>query len=171
MFESENIVFPGSLSGIDSLEKIKLSAFLRPETIITNLKGQSKQAVIDELIDVMDHAGLLLDRSQVRDAVVERERKLSTGLGHGIAVPHGKTGGVERLVGAFGIHRTGIPFDAADGAPATLFFMLLSPVNISGPHVKALAAVAKFMRNERNRDIIFAAKTTEEIWSIFDKKG
>lgn len=171
MFESENIILPESLSGTHSLEKIKLSAFLRPETVVVDLNGQSKQAVIDELITAMDHAGLLLDRSQVREAVIERERKLSTGLGHGIAVPHGKTTGVDRLVGAFGIHRTGIPFDAADGAPAKLFFMLISPKNISGPHIKALAAVAKFMRNERNREMILAAKTPEEVLSIFDKKG
>ncbi|MBX7150864.1 PTS sugar transporter subunit IIA [bacterium] len=171
MFESENIILPESLSGNYPLEKTKLSNFLRPETIIVDLVGQSKQAVIDELIGVMDAAGLLLDRSQVREAVIERERKLSTGLGNGIAVPHGKTIGVERLVGAFGIHRTGISFDAADGAPAKLFFMLVSPKSVSGPHVKALAAVAKFMRNERNREIIFAAKTTEEVFSIFDKKG
>ncbi|KAB2877856.1 PTS sugar transporter subunit IIA [bacterium] len=147
--------------------KSKLSEILLPSTIYLDLKGLTKQEIIDELITILDRAGFLLDRAAVREAVIERESKLSTGLGAGVAVPHGKTSGVNRLVAAFGIKREGIHFDAADGQPVKLFFMLVSPPSVSGPHVKALAQIAKFLRTDKNKEKLLNAKTSEEIHKIF----
>ena len=138
-----------------------------PSTIYLDLKGLTKQEIIDELITILDRAGFLLDKTAVREAVIERESKLSTGLGAGVAVPHGKTSGVNRLVGAFGIKREGIHFDAADGQPVKLFFMLVSPPSVSGPHVKALAQIAKFLRTDKNKEKLLNAKTPEEVHKIF----
>ncbi|MBL7961358.1 PTS sugar transporter subunit IIA [bacterium] len=147
--------------------KSKLSEILLPSTIYLDLKGLTKQEIIDELITILDRAGFLLDKTAVREAVIERESKLSTGLGAGVAVPHGKTSGVNRLVGAFGIKREGIHFDAADGQPVKLFFMLVSPPSVSGPHVKALAQIAKFLRTDKNKEKLLNAKTPEEVHKIF----
>ena len=147
--------------------KQKLSEILLPSTINLDLKGMTKQEIIDELIDILDQAGFLTDRPAVRISVMEREAKLSTGLGHGVAVPHGKTQGVDRLVAAFGIKRDGIHFDAADGQPVKLFFMLVSPQSVSGPHVKALAQIAKFLRTDKNKEKLLNAKTSEEVYTIF----
>ena len=151
----------------ESRQKQKLSELLTPSAISLELKGQTKQEIIDELIDILDRAGYLTDKAAVRDAVIEREAKLSTGLGEGVAVPHGKTAGVERLVAAFGIKRDGIHFDAADGQPAKLFFMLVSPQSVTGPHVKALAQIARFLRSGRNKEKLLSAGTAEEIYKIF----
>ena len=151
----------------ESKQKQKLSELLTPSAISLDLKGQTKQEIIDELIDILDRAGYLTDKAAVREAVIEREAKLSTGLGEGVAVPHGKTAGVERLVAAFGIKRDGIHFDAADGQPAKLFFMLVSPQSVTGPHVKALAQIARFLRSGRNKEKLLSAGTAEEIHKIF----
>lgn len=151
----------------ESKQKQKLSELLTPSAISLELKGQTKQEIIDELIDILDRAGYLTDKAAVRNAVIEREAKLSTGLGEGVAVPHGKTSGVDRLVAAFGIKRDGIHFDAADGQPAKLFFMLVSPQSVTGPHVKALAQIAKFLRTDHNKERLLSAKSSQEIHKIF----
>lgn len=81
----------------ESKQKQKLSELLTPSAISLDLKGQTKQEIIDELIDILDRAGYLTDKAAVREAVIEREAKLSTGLGEGVAVPHGKTAGEKDL--------------------------------------------------------------------------
>lgn len=151
----------------ESKQKQKLSELLKPASINTDLQGVTKQEIINELIDILDRAGFLIDKAAVREAVIEREAKLSTGLGDAVAVPHGKTAGVDRLVAAFGIKRDGIHFDAADGQPVKLFFMLVSPQSVTGPHVKALAQIARFLRSGRNKEKLLKAKSVEEIHRIF----
>ena len=151
----------------ESKQRQKLTELLTPASITTDLRGVTKQEIIDELIDILDRAGFLIDKAAVREAVIEREAKLSTGLGEEVAVPHGKTSGVERLVAAFGIKKDGIHFDAADGQPVKLFFMLVSPHSVTGPHVKALAQIARFLRSGRNKEKLLKAKSVEEIHKIF----
>jgi mannitol/fructose-specific phosphotransferase system IIA component (Ntr-type) len=150
--------------------KQTLTALLSPATISLNLRGLTKQEIIEELIGLLDRAHLLKSRSLALEAVVERESKLSTGLGHGVAVPHGKTDGVDKLVGAFGIKREGIHFDAADGEPTKMFFMLVSPHTTTGPHIKALAQIAKFLKLESNRQKILNAASAVEVIRIFDSE-
>ncbi len=153
-----------------SESKQTLVSLLSTATISLNLRGLTKQEIIDELIDLLDRAHLLTDKLAARDAVIDRESKLSTGLGYGVAVPHGKTSGVEKLIGAFGIKREGIHFDAADGEFTKMFFMLVSPETNSGPHIKALAQIAKFMREERHRTQILNARSAEEMIKIFESE-
>lgn len=148
-------------------EETTVGSLLTEATISLDLRGQTKLEVIDELIGLLDAAGRLLDLEKVRAAVIERERKLSTGLEHGVAVPHGKTDGVDRLVAAFGLKKQPIYFDSADGKPAHLFFMLVSPETVSGPHIRALASIAKFMNRSQNRDRISAASNKTEVLAIF----
>lgn len=139
---------------------------LRPETIRLNLSGRTKQEVIDELIDMLDLSRLLSGKSAARTAVMERERQVSTGLELGLAVPHAKTDAVETLVAAFGIHRGGVMFDSADKLPSHFFYMMLSPLTVTGPHLRALREVIRFFTPESNRRKILAAATPKEILDI-----
>jgi PTS system nitrogen regulatory IIA component len=150
----------------DPEESVSIGALLRPDTVRLELSGRTKIEIIDELVDVLDRAGLVTDRVQVREAVVEREKKLSTAMEHGVAVPHGKTSGVDRLVAAFGIKPQGVYFDARDGEPSRLFFLVVSPESISGPHVKALASIARCMNSAAHRGRILKAKSAEEVLRI-----
>ena len=145
---------------------VPVGRLLTAGTVSLDLKGQTKLEVIDELVGILDAAGLLTDKGAVRQAVIERERKLSTGLENGVAVPHGKSNGVNRLVAAFGIKKKGLYFDSADGRPAHLFFMLVSPETISGPHIRALASIAKFMNTAGNRERLMKATGQEDVLKI-----
>jgi len=147
-------------------EITSIASLLKPSLIRMNLTGRTKQAVIEELIGVLDAHHLLTDRSKALQSVIDRERQLSTGLENGLAVPHGKTDGVERLVAAFGLHREGLMFDAVDKQPAHFFFMMLSPLTVTGPHLQALREVVKFFNQPSNRERILKAATPDEILSI-----
>ncbi len=147
-------------------DEYNISRLLRPETVRLNLKGKTKQEVIDELIDALDACHFLVDKERAKAAVIERERQVSTGLENGLAVPHGKSDAVDRLVAAFGIHRTGVMFDSADRQPSHFFFMMISPLTVTGPHLKALRDVIRVIHPEPNRKKILAATTPEEVIRI-----
>ncbi len=149
---------------------MKLSSLISENSIVLNLRGFTKQQIIDELIEALWKTGQLLDKNLVREAVIQRERALSTGLKYGVAVPHGKTKGVKSLVGVFGIKKDGVQFDSADGLPSQMFFMLVSPEDISGPHIQALSAIAKFFRLEENRNRLLLAESPAQVLGIFESE-
>ena len=105
---------------------------LTKETIILHLKSTNKDAVIEELIDVLVASGRVKDRKAALKAVVEREKKMSTGLQSGIAIPHGKTDTVETLVAALGLKPEGLPFDSLDGQDANIIVLTVSPASRTG---------------------------------------
>ena len=112
------------------------------------LEANDKPDVLRELVQVLQDAGEIDDFDEVLRAVQEREDKRSTGLEDGIAVPHGKTAAVSRLKLAIGVAPQGIDFDSMDGQPSKLFFLLLAPPDMSGPHVAALADIAKLSQSK-----------------------
>ena len=112
------------------------------------LESKDKPDVLRELVQILKDAGEISDFNAVLEAVKEREDKQSTGLEQGIAVPHGKTAAVSSLKLAIGIAPQGVDFDSMDGKPSKLFFLLLAPPNQSGPHVQALAEIAKLARSQ-----------------------
>ncbi|MFH2116193.1 MAG: PTS sugar transporter subunit IIA, partial [Spirochaetota bacterium] len=105
---------------------MNLSTILSTKTVKIGLKSLDKQGVIDELIGILHSAGAIKDIQAARTAVMERESRLSTGMKFGIAIPHGKTPTVDRLVACVGVSETPIPFDSLDGKPARIFIMTLS---------------------------------------------
>lgn len=141
------------------------------ECISLNLKSRDKESVINELIDLADASGQLLDRKLVSDAVFAREATMSTGMQKGIALPHGKSDGVDHLVPVVGIHREGLDFDSLDGEPARLFFMVLSPSNVSGPHVRYLAAISGIMGKPDMGGKLLACGTPEELKDLLIKEA
>ena len=140
-----------------------LLEILSSETTIVGLKGNSKEEIIEELVDCLDASNAISDRDKVLQAVVEREKIMSTGIGDGIAIPHGKSDAVQRLVAALGTHRHGVDFEALDGEPAFVFFLLVSPANVSGPHIKALARISRLLKNDEFKKSLIEASAPEEV--------
>lgn len=139
---------------------------LRNGTFCLKLKSNTKQGIIRELVDLLAHDGRITDAERVYEAVMERERKMSTGMQAGIAVPHGKTDTVTDLAVAFGIKREGVDFDSMDGDPARIFVMTVSPVTQTGPHIRYLAEISKFLNSPSIRKRLLEAETVEEILDI-----
>ena len=149
---------------VDSeINRMNLLDILSPESTIVDLKGESKEDIITELVDSLPVGDAITDRDQVLQAVLDREKIMSTGIGDGIAIPHGKSAAVTELVAAMGTQRRGMDFDALDGEPAYVFFLLVSPANVSGPHIKALARISRLLKNEEFKKKLINANAAEEI--------
>jgi len=145
---------------------MNLKKAITPDCICLALKGRTKNDVIEELIDVLDQADKLKNRKAALKAVMEREKKMSTGMQHGIAIPHGKTDAVEGLVAAIGLIPEGIDFEALDGEPSQIFILTLSPANRQGPHIQFLGEINRVLTDEGNRGCLLAAQTADEIHEI-----
>jgi mannitol/fructose-specific phosphotransferase system IIA component (Ntr-type) len=130
------------------------------------LKGETKEDILDELLGLLADAGCLPDRQAARKAIMEREAKMSTGMQHGVAIPHGKTDTIDMLVSAFGIKKDGVDFDALDGEPSRIFVMTVSSVCHAGPHMRYLAEIGKILNRPSVRKRLLKAKTRDEIIGI-----
>ena len=143
-----------------------LLEILSPEAIVVDLQGETKEEIIAELSKLVAKNCQIANSDDIFQAVIEREKIMSTGIGDGIAIPHGKSDSVDKLVAALGTKRRGVDFEALDGEPAYVFFLLVSPTNISGPHIKALARISRHLKNEEFKKRLIAAHTSDDIISI-----
>jgi mannitol/fructose-specific phosphotransferase system IIA component (Ntr-type) len=150
----------------DVRSRMNLKEAFSPQAVKLHLTSTAKDAAIDELLDVLDAAGLLPDRDSARQSVLEREAKMSTGMQHGIAIPHAKCAAVNRVVAAVGIQQEGIDFDAFDGQPSSIFILTLSPVHRTGPYVQFLAEISRVLNEEPVRQRLLAANTADEVVAI-----
>lgn len=144
-----------------------LKRTLTPDNIFLQLKAETKIDLITEMIDRLAAGGFISDREQALKAVLDREDKMSTGMKHGVAIPHGKTDSVDRLVVAIGLKKTGIDFESSDKKPAKIFIMTISPANRSGPHIQFLAEVSRILRDATAREKMLAAQDEETIIKLF----
>jgi len=133
------------------------------DLIIEDLAATSKLDVLREFSRLLHDAGKVDDKEGLTKVLVARETLGSTGIGDGVAIPHGKLGSINDLVLAFGRSRKGVDFDSLDGQPAYLFFLLLAPENAPGDHLKALARVSRLMKNRELRETLMAAGSAGEI--------
>jgi PTS system nitrogen regulatory IIA component len=140
-----------------------LNTILTKDTICLHLKGTGKQAIIDELLDLLVAAGKVEDRAAALFAVMEREGKMSTGMKHGIAIPHGKTSAVKDLVACIGISDNPVNFEALDGEPCRIFIMTLSPLEKTGPHLQFLAEISLLFKSQEKRAEMLKAASPEDI--------
>lgn len=143
-----------------------LSELLPPERIRVPLQGASKDDLLRELVEILHRAGGVRDASDVLRAVREREAVLSTGIGNGVAIPHGKSGEVPALMMAAGVTREPVEFDALDGRPVELFFLLVGPESAAGEHVKALSRISRLVRSDTFRGRLASASSAEEFHRI-----
>ena len=143
-----------------------LTQILQPNCVKVPVENKDKEAVITELVDLLDANGLLLDREVALNAVLTRERTRSTGTGAGIAIPHGKCNAVKELVMAIGIAHEPIEFESVDGKPVTILILLVSPANQTGPHIQALASISRLMLNEEFKQKLEQATSAEEVYEL-----
>jgi fructose-specific phosphotransferase system IIA component len=136
---------------------------LRDGCCCLNLGSNTKREVIEEMIDLMVASGKLKDREEALNAVLEREEKMSTGVQHGVAIPHGKLSSIDSLITAFAIKREGIDFGSLDGEPSRIFVMTLSSNLRTGPHLQFLSEICKVLNSAEVRERLLAAKSVEEV--------
>lgn len=145
---------------------MNLKTVLTPETVNLHLKGTSKEEIIDELLDMLVQAGKVKDKAVARACVLDRERKMSTGMKHGIAIPHGKTDSVSDLVACIGISDRPVDFDSLDQEPCRIFIMTLSPIDKTGPHLQFLAEVSLLFKSAEKRQEILNTTDKSDIIRI-----
>ncbi len=148
---------------------MKLKNILNPSVISTNLKSSDKEGVIKELLDLLILNKLIpaAQKELVFNDLMEREHKMSTGIQHGVAIPHAKTKVVKSLVACIGVKKDGLDFASLDGEPSTIFIMTLSPIDRVGPHVQFLAEVSMVIKEESARKAILDAKTAKDVLAVF----
>ena len=146
---------------------MKVSELLKPEFIISELKGETKEDIINELIDIFKNDPRVDDIDKVRSAVLDREKIMSTGVGKGFAIPHGKTNAVKEIVGAFGKIKDGIDYDSLDGNPVHLVFLLVGKDNLISTHIKLLSRISRLMNKDDFRHRLTEANSSEEIVKLF----
>jgi len=143
---------------------MRLDQMFRIDFLNENLSSTTKKDALVELVDVLIASGLLLDRDRVVEVLQQREKLGSTGIGDGVAIPHGKVAELQDLVVVFGRSKKGIDFAAIDGKPVHLFFLLLAPENSTGQHLKALAKISKMLKTPNFRKKLIEARTSNELY-------
>lgn len=143
---------------------------LTPQCIKAPLEATDKKGVIEELVDVLAATGKVTDPSLLKEAVWSREQSRTTGIGHGLAIPHGKCAGIRGLAMAIGKPATPIDFAAIDQKPVKLVVLLASPVDKTSDHIQALARVSRLMTREDFRERIYEATTADEIYALLQEQ-
>ena len=147
---------------------MKILDYITADTILTNLQATDKKGVIDELTEPV--AALTgLEQRNIARVLIERERLGSTGIGDGIAIPHGKINGIESLVLGFGLSGKGVNFDALDGKPAFIFFLLLSADNSTGLHLRVLARISKLLRDQDFKEKLKRANSAQQVMDVLSE--
>jgi len=154
---------------------MKIMDFLSHKAIVMDIKAAKREDAIKELVDALINAGDIDKKQRVGllGALMAREQLGSTAIGQGVAIPHAKTDGIEKLVAAFGLSKKGVNFDSLDGEPAYIFFLLVAPQDSAGPHLKALARISRLLKDKYFRDNLRAAsdeKTAIDIITQEDEK-
>jgi PTS system nitrogen regulatory IIA component len=148
---------------------MKILDVLSREAICADLKSADKKGILEELASpVAEVAGV--SRDDIIRVLMERERLGSTGIGGGIGIPHGKLKELQTLFLGFGLSRAGVDFESLDGKPTRIFFLLLTPENSTGLHLKVLARISRILKNELLKEKLLAAATPEEIYTIIKEE-
>jgi nitrogen PTS system EIIA component len=150
-------------------DEMKILDVLLKEAIIEDLKAVDKKSVLEELVAPVARIGGVNHDELVR-VLMERERLGSTGIGEGVGIPHGKVKGLESLALGFGLSRKGVDFDSMDGRPTHIFFLLITPENSTGLHLKLLAQISRILKNDIFKKKLLDATDKDEIYSIIKEE-
>jgi fructose-specific phosphotransferase system IIA component len=145
---------------------MNLLDILTPDCIKAPLAATDKKGVIDELVDLLTAAGRIADSAALKEAVWTREQTRTTGIGHGLAIPHGKCTGMASLAMAIGKPVAPMDFQAIDGQPVRLIVLLASPPDRTSDHIQALARISRLMMMDEFRSRIYEATTAEQIYEL-----
>ncbi len=143
---------------------LRLTEIIKPANIVVPLQATTKAQAIEALVDLLAANGEVTDPKKVLAAVLEREATRTTGIGNGLAIPHGKCDGTDHLVMAIGKPATPIDFQAIDGRPVSLIWLLSSPRDKTGPHIHALARISRLMTTDKFRQTLAVATTPQQIY-------
>jgi fructose-specific phosphotransferase system IIA component len=149
---------------------VKITDFMSDDLICLDLKANSKDEALRELSEILGRSENINDEKKCYDALVEREKLGSTGIGKGVAIPHAKTEYAENLTIAFGISRDGVAFDALDDEDVNIFFIFASPLKDSKTYLKILARISRLIRNENFRNKLLTAKDKVEVVQIINEE-
>ena len=149
---------------------MKICDILKIESINPSLQGKDKESVINEMVDLFKNDERVNDLESVRNAILEREKIMSTGVGKGFAIPHAKTNGVNEIIAGFGKSDSPIDFQALDEQPVNLVFLLVGKENLVGPHIKLLSRISRMMNKDEFRESLSKATTAEEIYNLFQEE-
>lgn len=149
---------------------MKVNELLESKNILTEFKSENKNDVINELVDLLIGDERIVDLEEIRKCVFEREEKMSTGVGKGFAIPHGKTNSVTDILAAFGKSKTPIEYNSLDGEPVHLVFLLIGKENLLAKHIKLLSRISRLMNNEEFRKRLVEAESKESILKLFQEE-
>ncbi len=145
---------------------MRISDILNENLVQINLKGENKNDIINSMIDLLNNSKKVLDIEKVRTAIFEREKIMSTGVGNGFAIPHGKTDAVDDIVAAFGITEKPIDYQSLDEKPVRLIFLLVGKENLVGPHIKLLSRISRLMNKDDFRQKLLNCSSSLEVIEI-----
>ncbi|MDH3974392.1 MAG: PTS sugar transporter subunit IIA [Deltaproteobacteria bacterium] len=146
---------------------MKILDILKEELIIAELKASAKKEAIEEMSRIAVKHDERLQFDTLMDVLLEREKLGSTGIGDGVAIPHGKVGNIDEVIAVFARSSEGVDFDSMDGKKTHLFFLLIAPENSTGAHLKALARISRLMKEPNFRMGLMEAKSREELYRAF----
>jgi nitrogen PTS system EIIA component len=159
---------------INSLKKrkegvdMKIVEFLDENAVSCELKSETKEAVIKELVGLLVKSGSIKekDAQKILRILLDREALGSTGIGQGVAIPHGKSDCVSNLISAIGVSKNGLNFDSLDGELTHIFFLLIAPEDSAGPHLKALARISRLLKEKHLRESMLASKDEKSLIKV-----
>ncbi len=149
---------------------MKLTDILDESSIVADLHANNKTEVLETLVEAVSKTHPTIDTQEILTVLLEREELGSTGIGDGIAIPHGKSASLSQIISGFGLSKSGIEFDSLDGKPSYLFFLLVAPKNSAGVHLKMLARISRMLKNTDFRQRLLNANSRQEIYQIISEE-
>lgn len=146
---------------------MKISDILNEKVISVDLKCSDKDDAINKMVDLASNSGLMTDINKVRECVFEREKLVSTGVGKGFAIPHGKTDEIKDIVAAFAVLKDPIDFDSIDLEPVQFIFLIVGKESLLNAHIKLLSRISRLMNKDEFREKLEEAKSSEDVLKIF----
>ncbi|HEX2787252.1 MAG TPA: PTS sugar transporter subunit IIA [Ignavibacteria bacterium] len=149
---------------------MKISDILTEQTIMVNLDAADKTEAINKMVDLANNSGRVLNLERVRECVFDREKLVSTGVGKGFAIPHGKTDEISDVVAAFGITKKPIDFDSIDSEPVRFIFLLVGKDSLLNVHIKLLSRISRIMNKDEFRGKLLLAKNSADVLKLFQEE-
>ena len=149
---------------------MKVHELLDPKYILTEFKSENKDDIINELIDLLKGDKRIIDLEEVRKCVFDREKIMSTGVGKGFAIPHGKTNSVNDIIAVFGKSKKPIDYNSLDGEPVNLVFLMIGKDTLVSKHIKLLSRISRLMNNDEFRQKLVKADSKDSILKIFEEE-
>ena len=149
---------------------MKIVDFLTSTDVLADLKGATREGIVREMVDHLNEAGQITDSSRLVEVLLDREMLGSTGIGHGVAIPHGRLEGLKEILIVFGRSVEGVEWEAHDGQPVNLFFLLVAPEDSAGLHLKALARISRVVKNPECRVALLEGGDSDSLYQVIQSE-